>query len=233
MALMADPGFPFAAVGLVHLENEITQLRALGEAEPLSFAVHASEPEPHPRGRTFAILTTVHAGGELVWHERSTMLRRERAPERPGERGAGRPRKAPRRSRASRRPWSRASPGPSRATSGVATAPSPATATHPHARARRQGVRLPAARSPTACGRRPAAWPRSRRSYPMRSPWRSRFRRPVTIPRERELRVRSPRRGATLRAAQPDARATPPAGRGASAVRKKKGGKKMPADGQS
>ena len=89
MALMADPGFPFAAVGLVHLENEITQLRALGEDEPLSFAVHASAPEPHPRGRTFAILTTVHAGAELVWHEHSTMLRRERAPERSGERGAG------------------------------------------------------------------------------------------------------------------------------------------------
>jgi acyl dehydratase len=87
MALMADPGFPFAAVGLVHLENEITQLRALGEGELLSFSVHASEPEPHPRGRTFAILTTVHADGELVWHERSTMLRRERAPERAPERG--------------------------------------------------------------------------------------------------------------------------------------------------
>jgi acyl dehydratase len=88
MALMADPGFPFAAVGLVHLENEITQLRALGEDELLSLAVHASEPEQHQRGRTFAILTTVEVDGELVWHERSTMLRRERTSERSGERGA-------------------------------------------------------------------------------------------------------------------------------------------------
>ena len=82
MALMAEPQFPFAAVGLVHVQNEISQLRPLREGETLSFAVRASEPEPHPRGRTFALLTSAHVGDELVWSERSTMLRRERSPER-------------------------------------------------------------------------------------------------------------------------------------------------------
>lgn len=81
MALMADAQFPFGAVGLVHVRNEIHQLRPLSEREALSFAVRASAPEPHPRGRTFALLSTAHVGDELVWSERSTILRRERPSE--------------------------------------------------------------------------------------------------------------------------------------------------------
>jgi acyl dehydratase len=76
MALMTDGSFPFAAIGLVHVENEIVQLRPLTAGERLTFSVHATTPEPHPRGRTFAIITTGHCDGELVWSERSTMLRR-------------------------------------------------------------------------------------------------------------------------------------------------------------
>jgi acyl dehydratase len=79
MALMADGRFPFGAVGLVHVQNEIRQLRALRPQERLSFTVRATAPERHPRGRTFAILTSACVGDELVWSERSTMLRRERS----------------------------------------------------------------------------------------------------------------------------------------------------------
>jgi len=81
MALMADSSFPFGAVGLVHIENEITQVRKIGEEETLRIAVSTSAPQAHPRGRTFALLTSVHADDELVWSERSTMLRREHVPE--------------------------------------------------------------------------------------------------------------------------------------------------------
>jgi len=76
MALMAEPEFPFSAVGLVHLENEIRQTRPLRIGEPLDFLVQATPFEPHPRGRTFAFLTSARVGEELVWSERSTMLRR-------------------------------------------------------------------------------------------------------------------------------------------------------------
>ncbi len=72
MALMAEPEFPFSAVGLVHVENEIRQTRAVRVGERLSLLVQATPFEPHPRGRTFAILTTAHVGDELVWSERST-----------------------------------------------------------------------------------------------------------------------------------------------------------------
>jgi acyl dehydratase len=95
LALMADSRFPFSAVGLVHVENEIAQAREPGAAEKLTFTVRAGAPEPHPRGQTFAILTRAHAGAELVWSERSTMLRRGAGAERtlPAS-GGGAPRDA-------------------------------------------------------------------------------------------------------------------------------------------
>ncbi|HEX8959321.1 MAG TPA: MaoC/PaaZ C-terminal domain-containing protein [Solirubrobacterales bacterium] len=76
MAVMADGGFPFGAVGLVHIENRIVQRRRIGLGEELSIRVRPTKLEPHPRGRTFTLVSEVSAGGEPVWEEVSTMLRR-------------------------------------------------------------------------------------------------------------------------------------------------------------
>jgi acyl dehydratase len=89
MALMTDPGFPFAAVGLVHIANRITQHRPIGAGETLAISVRATKLEPHPKGRQFSLLTEVRAGGELVWESVSTNLRRGRGEESVGEGGAG------------------------------------------------------------------------------------------------------------------------------------------------
>ncbi|HXV05396.1 MAG TPA: MaoC/PaaZ C-terminal domain-containing protein [Solirubrobacterales bacterium] len=80
MAVMADGGFPFGAVGLVHVENRIVQHRRIGLGEELSVTVRPTKLEPHPRGRTFTLVSEVSAGGELVWEEISTMLRRGGSP---------------------------------------------------------------------------------------------------------------------------------------------------------
>jgi len=77
MALMTDGSFPFGAVGLVHLENRIAIRRAIGREEALELRVHASALAPHPKGRTFTIVTVASVDGERVWEEYSTMLRRE------------------------------------------------------------------------------------------------------------------------------------------------------------
>jgi acyl dehydratase len=77
MAVMADGGFPFGAVGLVHLENRITQRRPIGVGEELSLAVRPTSLQPHPKGRTFSLITEARAAGELVWESESTMLRRQ------------------------------------------------------------------------------------------------------------------------------------------------------------
>ncbi|HEX3608104.1 MAG TPA: MaoC/PaaZ C-terminal domain-containing protein [Solirubrobacterales bacterium] len=76
MAVMADGGFPFGAVGLVHLENRIEQRRRIGIGEELTIRVRPTKLQSHPKGRTFSLLTEVSAGGEPAWESTSTMLRR-------------------------------------------------------------------------------------------------------------------------------------------------------------
>jgi len=76
MAVMADGGFPFGAVGLVHVENRIEQHRPLGIGEELAIRVRPTKLEPHPKGQTFSLLTEVSVGDELAWESVSTMLRR-------------------------------------------------------------------------------------------------------------------------------------------------------------
>ncbi len=77
LALMTDGSFPFPAIGLVHIANEIVQHRALRLSERLDLKVWATPLAPHPRGRQFSLRTEVRSGGELVWEETSTNLRRD------------------------------------------------------------------------------------------------------------------------------------------------------------
>jgi MaoC like domain len=76
MALMADGSFPFGAVGLVHVANRITQHRRLGSGEELALRVEASKVAPHPKGKTFDIVTEVRVGRQIAWESTSTFLRR-------------------------------------------------------------------------------------------------------------------------------------------------------------
>ena len=76
LAIMTDGSFPFPAIGTVHLENAITQHRPLLATETLQITVRPDGLRAHPKGRVFDLVTTVHARGELVWEETSTMLRR-------------------------------------------------------------------------------------------------------------------------------------------------------------
>jgi hypothetical protein len=76
MAVMTDGGFPFGAVGLVHIENRIEQHRRIGIGEELAIRVRPTKLAPHPKGRTFSLLTEVTVEDETVWESTSTMLRR-------------------------------------------------------------------------------------------------------------------------------------------------------------
>ena len=84
MDLMTDGKFPFGAIGLVHITNEITQHRPITLGERLTVYAQTGELRAHPKGRAFDILTEVRAGDEVVWEETSTMLSRGRGS---GERG--------------------------------------------------------------------------------------------------------------------------------------------------
>ncbi|MDQ6778394.1 MAG: hypothetical protein M3071_19730 [Actinomycetota bacterium] len=76
LALMTDESFPFPAVGLVHIENQITQHRPVRLGERLSIRVRARGLESHPRGRKFSLISEARVGQELVWEEESVNLRR-------------------------------------------------------------------------------------------------------------------------------------------------------------
>jgi acyl dehydratase len=98
MAVMSDGRFPFGAVGLVHVENTITQRRPIGIGEEIEIHVRPTKLEPHPKGKTFSLQTVVLADDEIAWESVSTMLHRGRAAELP-ESGARRDKSATRPSR--------------------------------------------------------------------------------------------------------------------------------------
>lgn len=89
MAVLTSPVFPFPAIGTLHLDNAITQHRALGIGETLQLDVHATEPRPHPKGTAVDFVTCATVDGEAVWESVSTYLRRGRpapgTPEEPHE----------------------------------------------------------------------------------------------------------------------------------------------------
>ena len=128
-----------------------------------------SQLRPHRRGRQFDFVTEASVGDELVWEDVSTNLKRgdgdDRVRDACGARGAAGHRRL----------------AAAATTSAAATPPSPATTTRSTCTAwplRRSASR---ARSRTACGRRPAAWPRS--ACPTRSTVDVRFKKPVLLPR--------------------------------------------------
>ena len=90
VSLMVEPSFPFPLAGLVHVRNRITQNRALLADERLTVRVHAIDLRDHPRGRQFDMITDVTLGGEPVWSESSTYLRRLKSPSPSGEGQGGR-----------------------------------------------------------------------------------------------------------------------------------------------
>lgn len=72
---MTDGAFPYPAIGTVHLDNVVERTRPIAADEPLNIDVRFIGPYAHRKGATFTIETTATSAGELVWRERSTMLR--------------------------------------------------------------------------------------------------------------------------------------------------------------
>lgn len=76
MQILTSGGFPFGPMGLVHIANEITQHRPIETGEAITVSARTSALVSHPKGRAFSLLSEARVGDELVWEERSTMLRR-------------------------------------------------------------------------------------------------------------------------------------------------------------
>ena len=76
LAVLTDRRFPFAALGLVHLENSVRQHRPLRVGETYDLVVRPARLRPHRSGRLVDLDTTVTVGAETVWEETSTVLAR-------------------------------------------------------------------------------------------------------------------------------------------------------------
>lgn len=85
MELLVSDAFPFALLGLVHVKNDITQYRAIGNQEVMDIECVLSGPRQASKGLEFDIITRVHVQGKLVWECTSAMLRRMKSAQSDGK----------------------------------------------------------------------------------------------------------------------------------------------------
>ncbi|MGK0306062.1 MAG: acyl dehydratase [Gammaproteobacteria bacterium] len=72
--LLLLPEFVLPLLGLVHVSNQIKQLRPIKKTERLIVSTCFGELELHPKGWLFSIKVEFHSGFELVWQSTSTNL---------------------------------------------------------------------------------------------------------------------------------------------------------------
>ncbi len=87
MAVMSDPGFPFPAIGTVHLENRIDRIAQVAPGAVVSAEVTARNLRAHAKGTAYDMVASVTADGGEVWRSTSTYLRVGRGDKENGERG--------------------------------------------------------------------------------------------------------------------------------------------------
>lgn len=78
MNMMVKEPFPFAMLGLVHVENSVTQYRAIGERETVAMSVMFDNLRDHAQGQQFDFVTIVKSADETIWEGTSTYLSRSK-----------------------------------------------------------------------------------------------------------------------------------------------------------
>ncbi len=80
MAILTSDAFPVRLLGLVHLRNEITSHRPIGEDEALDAHCRLHGHRETDRGQEFDLVISASVASEVLWSETSTFLARRRAP---------------------------------------------------------------------------------------------------------------------------------------------------------
>ena len=78
MHMMTQEAFPFAILGLVHIRNQIKQIRQVGVNEQLTLSCIFGELQPHDKGIQFDFITTVKVGNNVVIEATMTCLARQK-----------------------------------------------------------------------------------------------------------------------------------------------------------
>jgi acyl dehydratase len=74
MQLLTARDFPFPLPGLIHLSNRIRVLRPMGGVSRVCVNVQVQNLQPHAKGATFDLLTTLDDQLGPLWEEQSRML---------------------------------------------------------------------------------------------------------------------------------------------------------------
>ena len=78
MNMMVKEPFPFAMLGLIHVQNSVTQYRRIKDSAIFKMAVSFANLRDHDRGKQFDFVTKVFEKDELVWEGTSTYLSRQK-----------------------------------------------------------------------------------------------------------------------------------------------------------
>ena len=76
MNMMVKEAFPFTMLGLVHVDNSVTQYRSIGERETVNMSVAFANLRDHTQGQQFDFFTTVKSQNDIIWQGTSTYLAR-------------------------------------------------------------------------------------------------------------------------------------------------------------
>ena len=87
-AILTHPRFPVRIMGLVHIANEIEQMRALPVGAAISLRSWIEGHRDADRGHEFDVFTSVEDGAGTAWLEKSTLLARRAASGKPASRSA-------------------------------------------------------------------------------------------------------------------------------------------------
>lgn len=81
MNMMVKEPFPFAMLGLVHIDNLVIQHRPIGERETITMSVRFANLLDHAQGQKFDFITIVKSGDDIIWEGTSTYLARSAKPD--------------------------------------------------------------------------------------------------------------------------------------------------------
>ncbi len=93
LQLLTHEAFPFKALGVVHVRNNIKAHAPVERGSVVNIDVFVEGAEEARSGLEFEVITCIHQGGELVWEETTTVLyrtgkssgsKKERTPPEPG-----------------------------------------------------------------------------------------------------------------------------------------------------
>lgn len=78
MALITAFDFPFAAMGSVHVENQIVQHRPIAVTDTVGIKTRTENLREHRKGLLVDVVTDVSVGNEVAWHQVTTFLHQQR-----------------------------------------------------------------------------------------------------------------------------------------------------------